>query len=71
MKPIKTNRLVNKCKCGKIVTLRRYIWLEEAEDLFDAFKRLRNLTAKHKLRRCWLGLCKCGEFFIDKRTKII
>jgi len=71
-KPILTDSYVNKCVCGKNVVLKRCIWLDEAEDVLNAFSEtaLRlgkpTLNPAHKMREFWFNSCPCGRLFYSK-----
>lgn len=67
MKVILTNNLVNKCDCGEEVILRRYIWFREGEDITEAITLRNKISPKHKMRKIYLGICKCGNIFRDTK----
>lgn len=72
-KPVITNLPVNKCKCGNKITLKRCVWIDEAEKFHDLFS-LSSITLKKYIlrpkinrRKFWLGVCnKCEILFYHK-----
>jgi len=72
----KTEVLVNKCECGTEHTLKRCVWLDEAEDILDMYtlaSRVSKKTGKYtlkpkyKMRRFYLAWCNyCKQIFLVK-----
>lgn len=67
-----TDKLFNICSCGKKVILKRCIWLDEVEDVFNIFTeaskqgKVLKLNPKHKLRKFYFNQCSCGNVFINR-----
>ncbi len=69
MKKVKaklTKDVINICKCGRKVTMKRWYWLHELEDI-NTLSSQEKERAKFKARLRYMGICLCGVIFLVKK----
>lgn len=65
VKVIRTNCVVNSCDCGRAVTMKAYISIDEGMS-YDVFATTTGQPTVGNYDKKYLGFCECGNIFIKK-----